>query len=131
VLYINGEPVKRLAVEDYVDRDPRTGSQRHPQYIESLPDGRPHTIIEDAGAEGPVDNTEEFLVPPHHYFMMGDSRDNSEDSRYLDSVGYVPEENLVGRAEIIFPSAEQSGAPWKFWLWPSHLRWSRIFARVL
>jgi signal peptidase I len=131
VLLINGQAVKRQAVEDFVDRDPRTGSQRHLQYIETLPNGRAHIIIEDAGPESAVDNTEEFVVPPHHFFMMGDSRDNSEDSRYLNSVGYVPEENLVGRADVIFPSAEQTGEPWKFWRWPSHLRWSRFFARIL
>lgn len=131
VLYINGEPVKRQAVEDYIDRDPRTGSQRYRQYIETLPNGRAHLIIEEAGPELAVDNTDEYIVPPHHFFMMGDSRDNSEDSRFLNSVGYVPEENLVGRAEFIFLSTEQSTAPWKFWLWPSNLRWSRFFAKIL
>ena len=131
VLSINGEAVKRQAVEDYVDRDPRTGTTRHLQYIETLPNGRPHIIIEDAGPETAVDNTEEYVVPPHHFFMMGDSRDNSEDSRYLNSVGYVPEENLVGRAEVIFPSTAQASEPWKFWLWPGNLRWVRFFTRIL
>ena len=130
VLMINGEAVKRQAVEDYVDRDEQ-GVHRHLQYIETLPSGRAHIIIEDAGPEIKYDNTEEFVVPPHHFFMMGDARDNSVDSRYLDSVGYVPEENLVGRAEIIFPSTEASSEPWKFWRWPAHLRWSRFFQRIL
>jgi len=132
VLLINGTPVKRQAVEDYVDRDPRTGSTiRHLQYIETLPNGRSHIIIEDAGPEVAADNTEEYVVPPGHYFMMGDNRDNSEDSRFLNAVGYVPEENLVGRAEIIFLSTSQAGKPWEFWLWPSDLRWSRLFDRIL
>src|SRR5579859_5247980 len=132
VLAINGVPVKRQAVEDYVDRDPRTGSTiRHLQYIETLPNGRSHIIIEDAGPEVAADNTEEYVVPPGHYFMMGDNRDNSEDSRFLTAVGYVPEENLVGRAEVIFLSTSQAGQPWQFWLWPSDLRWRRIFDRIL
>jgi signal peptidase I len=131
VLLINGEAVKRQAVEDYIDRDPRAGSTRHLHYIETLPQGQSHAIIEDAGPENPADNTEVFIVPPHHYFMMGDNRDNSEDSRFQSAVGYVPEENLVGRAEFIFLSTEQAGQPWEFWRWPGNLRWRRLFSRIL
>jgi signal peptidase I len=130
VLYINGQAVTRQAVEDYADRDPRTGSQLHTQLIETLPNGRSHLIIEDPGPEGPADNTPEYVVPAHHYFMMGDNRDNSQDSRYLGAVGYVPEENLVGRAEIIFFSADSSAAPWEVWKWPWALRWRRFLTRI-
>jgi len=133
VLFINGAPVKRQAVEDYVDRDPHTGTTRHLQYIETLPNGLSHIIIEDAGPELAVDNTADFMVPPGHYFMMGDNRDNSLDSRVspeAGGVGYVPEENLVGRADVIFLSTTQAGKPWEFWLWPSDLRWSRLFDRI-
>jgi signal peptidase I len=135
VLSINGVAVKRQAVEDYVDRDPRSGNTiRHLQYIETLPQGRSHIIIEDAGPEIAVDNTADFVVPPGHYFMMGDNRDNSLDSRVppeAGGVGYVPEENLVGRAEIIFLSTTQAGKPWQFWQWPSDLRWRRLFDRIV
>ena len=135
VVSINGVPVKRQAVEDYVDRDARAGSTvRHLQYIETLPQGRSHIIIEAAGPEIPVDNTADFVVPPGHYFMMGDNRDNSLDSRVspeAGGVGYVPEENLVGRAEVIFLSTSQAGEPWQFWLWPSDLRWRRLFDRIV
>jgi signal peptidase I len=131
VLVINGEAVARQAIDDYIDRDPRSGNQRYPQYVETLPHGPAHLIIEDAGPENPVDNTDEVVVPPHHYFMMGDNRDNSEDSRYANAVGFVPEENLVGRAEIIILSSEPSAAPWQFWHWPSNLRRDRFLARVL
>jgi signal peptidase I len=130
VLLINHEAVKRQHVEDYADRDPRTGTQRHLQYIETLPNGRAHIIIEAIGPEQAADNTDEFIVPAGHYFMMGDSRDNSQDSRFAE-VGYVPEENLVGRAEFVFISSEQSGAPWQFWRWPANLRWSRFFDRIV
>ncbi len=66
--------------------------------------------------------------------MMGDNRDNSLDSRVspeAGGVGYVPEENLVGRADVIFLSTTQAGKPWEFWLWPSDLRWSRLFDRII
>ncbi len=56
----------------------------------------------DTEPNGAGDNTEEYVVPAGHYFMMGDNRDNSQDSRFLDAVGYVPIENYVGRADIIF-----------------------------
>jgi signal peptidase I len=131
VLLINGEPVKRQEVVEYADRDPRTGLQRYRQFIETLPNGRAHIIIEDVGPETAVDNTAEFIVPAGHYFMMGDSRNNSQDSRFLKEVGYVPEENLVGRAEFVFLSTEPSATPGKFWQWPGAVRWSRFFDRVI
>jgi signal peptidase I len=62
--------------------------------------------------------------------MMGDNRDNSQDSRYLSAVGYVPAENLVGRAEIIFFSTDGSAAPWEVWKWPWAIRWGRFFTLI-
>jgi signal peptidase I len=126
VLYINGKPVERKQIEDYTDRDPRGGIRIYNQYIETLPNGREHRILEYPGAESPADNTGEYVVPEHHYFMMGDNRDNSQDSRFLSVVGYVPAENLVGRAEIIFFSNDGSAALWEFWKWPWAIRWDRF-----
>ena len=71
------------------------------------------------------DNTREFVVPAGHYFMMGDNRDNSTDSRF--DVGFVPDENLVGRANIIFFSIADGASPLEIWNWPSRLRASRLF----
>jgi len=95
ILNINGEPVKRQRIEDYEIRPGRFV----PQYLETLPNGRVHRIIEDHGDTGPNDNTREFIVPPEHYFAMGDNRDNSQDSRFI---GFIPAENFIGRAEILF-----------------------------
>jgi signal peptidase I len=72
-----------------------------------------------------LDNTREFHVPEGHYFMMGDNRDDSDDSRA--SVGFVPLENLVGRAEFIFFSHDGSAAIWEVWKWPTAIRWDRFF----
>ena len=74
------------------------------------------------------DNTREFVVPAGHYFMMGDNRDNSTDSRF--SVGFVPEDNLVGRANIIFFSIAGGASPLEIWKWPSLMRASRLFEFV-
>jgi len=130
LLHINGVAVRRDRVEDFIDRDRDGNIIRASQYVETLPNGRTHRIIEFLGDNGPADNTMEYVVPPGHYFMMGDNRDNSADSRFLTEVGYVPAENLVGRAEILFFSGDGSAALWEVWRWPWAIRYSRLFQRI-
>lgn len=127
ILNINGKAVERRRVDDYVSRDSFGNTRRAPQYVETLPNGRTHSIIENDGDLSPTDNTPVYVVPPKHYFMMGDNRDNSQDSRYLDYVGYVPFENLVGRAEFLFFSTDGSAAIWELWKWPWAIRFARFF----
>ena len=79
---------------------------------------------------GHFDNTGVYTVPAGHYFMMGDNRDNSTDSRAQNFVGYVPYENLVGRAEIIFFSIREDTPIWEVWNWPWAVRWGRIFSTL-
>jgi signal peptidase I len=96
-------------------------------YRETLPNGVSYDTL-DISPNGIGDETREFVVPPGHYFMMGDNRDNSSDSRF--QVGYVPEENLVGRANIIFFSISGGYSPLEIWRWPSEIRLSRFFNMV-
>jgi signal peptidase I len=128
VLHINGTPVKRERIQDYNTQDPFPRTVQ--QYRETLPNGVVHEIIERDGDRGFWDNTYVYTVPPGHYFMMGDNRDNSTDSRDEASVGFVPYENLVGRAEIIFFSIDESASAWQVWQWPWTVRWSRMFNTI-
>src|SRR5262245_8551629 len=89
ILHINDVPVERQRIEDYVDSDPGPGAvDRRPaaQYLETLPGGVTHRIIESAGDAGGSDNTPVYVVPADHYFMMGDNRDGSNDSRAYDTL---------------------------------------------
>lgn len=124
VLHINGEPVERRRIEDYVDPD---SGRSYLQYLETLPNGTSHRILEESD-HGALDNTPPYRVPEGHYFMMGDNRDNSLDSRA--SVGFVPAENLIGRADILFFSTDGSARLWEVWKWPTATRFSRIFDTV-
>ena len=125
VLYINDEPVKREPAGEW-EGEGRFGQSGIPQYRETLPNGVSYLTL-DMTENGPADNTGVYEVPAGHYFMMGDNRDNSEDSRFLDGpAGYVPAENLIGRAEIIFFSVENAPA-WAVWEWPWTVRPGRIF----
>ena len=127
VLFINGEAVKKERIEDYVDTEAGGEGDGHPiqQFEETLPNGVKYRVL-DQVPNGSADNTIEYVVPPAHYFMMGDNRDNSEDSRFLDAVGYVPIENYVGRADIIFFSISRGTTLWEVWKWPFEIRWGRF-----
>jgi len=128
-LYINEQLVPRKRIEDYLYQEGNGAVIPLTQYIETLPNGREHRIIK-MGDNGPLDNTQVYSVPPGDYFMMGDNRDNSQDSRVLSAVGYVPAENLIGRAEFIFFSTDGSARLWEFWKWPFAIRYSRLFRGV-
>ena len=128
VLHINGEAVKRERIDDFIDREGAILT-RTPQYVETLPNGRQHRILE-VNDNGPLDDTPVYVVPTGHFFAMGDNRDNSLDSRVQGAVGYIPAENLVGRAEILFFSTDGSAAWYQFWKWPVATRFGRLFSRI-
>jgi signal peptidase I len=128
-LYINEQLVERELVGD-VELTERGGFKRQvKEYIETLPNGVKHRIWERSDREY-LDNTQVYVVPEGHYFAMGDNRDSSQDSRVLNAVGYVPFENLVGRAEILFFSKEEDSSILAVWDWPTSIRWERIFDGV-
>jgi len=129
ILHINGEAVKRDRAEDFVTTDQFGRQVRVAQYIETLPNGRKHKIIEESDT-GSLDNTQVYVVPENHFFCMGDNRDNSLDSRVSSMVGFVPVENLVGRAEFLFFSIDEGSSFWEFWKWPWSVRFSRVFDGV-
>lgn len=132
-LYINGEQVQRELVGPYtVEGDgPRITVRMYRETLPGSAGGPPvtHNILESTD-DGPFDNTQEFVVPANHVFAMGDNRDNSLDSRAMNAVGFVPVENLVGRAEFIFFSVDGSASWWEVWAWPFAIRWTRIFSAV-
>jgi signal peptidase I len=160
VLHINGEPVQRQRIEDYVDPDDPL-ARPVPQYLETLPGGVTHPILEAEGDLGTLDDTPTYAVPPDHYFMMGDNRDRSNDSRmwelsrlqidpstdegraafkaamldteidagksdWLDKVGFVPKENLIGPAKILFWSYGSSFRWYNPITWATALRFGRL-----
>jgi signal peptidase I len=129
VLSINGVAVPKLRIEDYVDPRHEAGgrgdSDLVPQYEETLPNGVKYHVL-DLSPNESLDTTAEYVVPANHYFMMGDNRDNSRDSRVQSLVGYVPVENFVGRADVIFFSITPDASLWQIWKWPFQIRWSRF-----
>ncbi|ADJ24040.1 MAG: signal peptidase I [Hyphomicrobium denitrificans] len=134
-LFINGQAVPKVPAGSFTTRE--EGRERAiPVFQETLPNGVKYNVL-DSDPDGPYDNTAVYKVPPGHYFMMGDNRDNSTDSRVQSSrygVGFVPYENFIGRAEIIFFSADVDEPDafrwWSPWTWPFDIRWNRFFHLV-
>jgi signal peptidase I len=144
-LYINDVLVERQRIEDYVDPD-FPGNDPSAQYLETLPSGVTHRIIESQEDGGGFDNTPVYVVPADHYFMMGDNRDGSNDSRAYNSVdqqcstgtiddsnkkclgavGFVPKENLIGPAKILFWSYGESFRVYNPITWVTALRFDRL-----
>ena len=128
-LYLNGKAVPKERAAPFVETDPFGLTHEIPRYKETLPNGVSYETL-DCVDNGFYDNTNVYTVPPGDFFMMGDNRDNSTDSRVLSAVGYVPFENIVGRAQMIFFSIAEGENVWFFWRWPYSIRWNRIFKIV-
>ena len=127
-LWINGKEVVDKELPP-VMIDSGYGFTRNVQrFKETLPGGRTF-VTYDFGPDGDVDNTPTFVVPEGHFFFMGDNRDNSLDSRVPAEigVGFVPAENLVGKAQIILLSWNPGASLFKPWTWVLNARPSRFF----
>lgn len=123
ILYINGVAATRRLIGQQ-SYNSGLSSMTANLYEEKFADGHSHSIQEISDTLR-LDNTPEFTVPAGHYFMMGDNRDNSRDSR-TTSVGLVPAENLIGRAERLFFSHNSSAHLWEVWKWPFAIRYGRL-----
>ena len=139
-LYVNGQPVARRPVGDVRAEDEGGGSIMEEEYAETLPGNVTH-LIAKMGEDGPQNNTPDYVVPEGNLFAMGDNRDNSLDSRFSadntepglrnsQGVGYLPIENVVGRAEFIFFSIDATAPWWQIWQWPFEIRWGRILTGI-
>lgn len=127
VLHINGEAVPRELIGVVQDADITEMARPVEVWRETMPNGVSYDTL-DLTPNSIGDNTREFQVPEGHYFMMGDNRDNSTDSRF--SVGYVPYDHLVGRANVIFFSISGGASPLEIWRWPAEVRFGRLFSMV-
>lgn len=127
ILHVNGQPVPKQQDGTFTSDYRLDPGSDVPVFRETLDNGKSFdTLDQIPNSRG--DNTREFVVPEGHYFFMGDNRDNSLDSRF--DVGYVPEENLVGRASVIFFSLGNDTSFREIWKWPANMRWDRLFKVV-
>jgi signal peptidase I len=130
--FINGVAVKREPAADYIDTDEGPNGVHVKRWRETLPNGVSYDTL-DRIENSDYDNTQTYLVPAGQFFVMGDNRDNSADSRIPPQnggVGYVPLENIIGRAQLIFFSIGDHAQAWQVWRWPWSVRWSRLFSIV-
>jgi signal peptidase I len=125
ILYINGQAVPRERNGSYVVFNADGSEINIARYRETLPDGVSYNTL-DIVPNAALDNTPMYEVPEGNIFVMGDNRDISIDSRTMKGVGYVPIENLVGRAEIVLFSLQEDADIWEVWKWPWTVRWSEL-----
>ncbi len=128
-IQINGSIIMRKKIPPFIDKQKdqiiiENGRRR--QYLEYFFEKEIKVLdIQDFGF---ADNTKIFEVPPNKFFVMGDNRDNSQDSRYT-TVGFIPFENIVGKAQFIFFSLENSRFL-EVWKWPYAIRYERLFKKI-
>ena len=126
-IILNDEKILRKRTDDFIDNDNNVSLKRNRKYIEYFDSFEIEVL--DLMDNGIADNTKLFSVPEGHFFVMGDNRDNSQDSRFDNTVGFIPIENLVGKARFIFFSLENSRFL-QIWKWPESIRSERLFKSI-
>jgi len=127
IIFINGSEILRKKLNDFIDSDYNTSNKRVRMYKEFFFNKEMNIL--DITDNGIADNTQLFNVPEKHFFVMGDNRDNSQDSRFISTVGFIPYENLVGKAQFIFFSLENARFL-QIWKWPTSIRYERVFQKI-
>ena len=127
IIFLNESEILRKKLNDFIDTDNNTSNKRVRMYKEYFFNKEINVL--DITDNGIADNTQLFNVPENHFFVMGDNRDNSQDSRFISTVGFIPYENLVGKAQFIFFSLENARFL-QIWKWPNSIRYERIFQKI-
>ena len=128
-LYINDKVVPKKLIESNFKINCGQESFNANLFKESLPNGTKYYSV--YRMDGAMKNTDKYIVPKNKYFFMGDNRDCSKDSRFLSSVGYVDNDNIVGKARVIFFSTDKKiGSIIKFWKLNKIVRWDRMFKKI-
>ena len=126
IVFLNNVALSKIQIENFKEKNSLGQTIEIAQFKEILMKKNYNTL--DLLNNGIADNTNTFKVPNDYFFVMGDNRDNSQDSRFKN-IGFIPKSNLVGKARIIFFSLENSRF-FELWKWPNAIRYSRIFSKI-
>tara|TARA_B100001173_G_scaffold302029_1_gene303268 strand:- start:258 stop:992 length:735 start_codon:yes stop_codon:yes gene_type:complete len=128
-LYINNNQVLKTSIRSTDSIFCGSNKIKVSSFNEKLSNGKIYNTV--YRLEYSFQNSDKFLIPEKHYFFLGDNRDCSKDSRFLTEVGYVHQDNLVGKAQFLFFSSDyKKGSIFKFWKWNEILRLNRFFKKI-